>query len=297
MAPNLLIATQTLFSPHRWFTKRSYSEKPLRRQEHWEPPQAPSAGIYEYIPGRGWYLIIPDDGPRLERPQQIVYSKVLKRYLFKNEFDERKRRGYLHESAIADVTFATTASSGGGGGDHYAPSAPNLHSPKAKAKELGFFRLDDGVAYVCCWDPEGLFIPGPYQMLVPDRVTGRFRPMKKADDPAWLESRRSSLRSGSRSANASRVGSAANSALNSAANSAANSRASSRAASPRSRPGTRLASPRRGVSEALSKPTVPPAAAPASATSGSSSSRRSSRRRNSEPNMPRRKVTAEWGAE
>ncbi|KAL0263581.1 hypothetical protein SLS55_002562 [Diplodia seriata] len=157
MAPNLLVATQTLFTPHKWFTrKHSGSGKSVRRSEHWNDPQP---GTYEYIPGRGWYLARPDatdgsPGERLEKPRPVKYSRVLRRYLFESEYQRRKLSGEITDS-------------------------------HGKVREAGFFLLDDGVAWVNCWNHKGEFVPGPYERWVIDERNEKFRKMLKGDDPEW----------------------------------------------------------------------------------------------------------------
>ncbi|KAF2489853.1 hypothetical protein BU16DRAFT_431086, partial [Lophium mytilinum] len=151
MTPNLYLATQTLFSPHKWFVRRQ-SEKPRRQTEHWEHP---ISGTYEYIPGRGWYLVATDyPDERLAQPIHVKYSKVLKRYMLQPDYDTRKRHA-------------------------------NIKDDKGKTKNVCFFRLDDGVAWVHCWDNEGHFIPGPYKMWCVDKETNQFRHMLKGDDPYY----------------------------------------------------------------------------------------------------------------
>lgn len=195
MTPNLFLATQTLFSPHKWFKSREGVERPKRRQEHWD---SPVPGIYEYIPGRGWYLVATDketghantnqhNGPdpkekeqarptskasqsttetretvKMTPPIPARYSKVLKRYLLAPDYEMRKRHGRIQDSR----------------GRYYT---------------AGFFRLDDGIAWVQCWDEEGEFIPGPYKLWCIDQQTGNFRHMLKGDDPSFVHSRQSSI--------------------------------------------------------------------------------------------------------
>jgi hypothetical protein len=72
-----------------------------------------------------------------------------------------------------------------------------IQNDKGKSVEVGFFRLDDGVAWVQCWDQEGTFIPGPYKLWCISQRTGQFRPMLKRDDPKFAGSRNTS-RSNSR---------------------------------------------------------------------------------------------------
>ncbi|KAF2838095.1 hypothetical protein M501DRAFT_1011748 [Patellaria atrata CBS 101060] len=165
--PNLFVAAQTLVSPRKWF-KRQTTPKSLRRSEHWFTPVP---GTYEYIPGRGWYLTHPDetnDGQRLSNPIPVIYSRVLKRHLLKPDYDDRKLYGLIVEGEKpADIKC------------------------KTKNKAEGFFRLDDDVAWVRCWDCNGEFIPGPYELWCFDKRINRFRKMLKGDDPQF-QSRRSS---------------------------------------------------------------------------------------------------------
>ncbi|KAH7049346.1 hypothetical protein B0J12DRAFT_533057, partial [Macrophomina phaseolina] len=162
MAPNLLVATQTLFTPHKWFSRKA-SEKSVRTSEHWDDPLP---GIYEYIPGRGWYLTRPDGpdgslGERLEKARPVKYSRVLRRYLFDSEYQRRKLSG--------EITDA-----------------------HGKVREVGFFLLDDGIAWVNCWNHKGEFIPGPYERWVIDERNEKFRKMLKGDDPEWRKHHKTS---------------------------------------------------------------------------------------------------------
>ena len=188
MSPNLFLATQKLFSPHKWFRDTKSQERSVRKTEHWAEP---TPGLYEYIPGRGWYLIaklkeaphdIPETtaegGPvrapqeppkeyeKLARPMSVHWSRVLKRYLLEDDYKARKKYGAIQND-------------------------------KGRNVEVGFFRLDDGVAWVQCWDQEGTFIPGPYKLWCISQRTGQFRPMLKGDDPKFIGSRNNS-RSNSR---------------------------------------------------------------------------------------------------
>jgi hypothetical protein len=176
MTPNLFLATQTLFSPHKWFRNQPKPTKPVRRTEHWS---LPVPGTYEYIPGRGWYLIATDKKPedskapqdaevptiKLHQPVQVKYSKVLKRYLLAPDYEMRKREG-------------------------------RVLNDTGRKEHAGFFQLDDGIAWVKAWDADGEFIPGPYKLWIPDPKTGLFRHMLKTDDPEYAErviSRRNSF--------------------------------------------------------------------------------------------------------
>ena len=183
MAPNLFVATQKVFQPHKWFKKPN--EKPQRRTEHWS---SPVPGVYEYIPGRGWYLIATykeqgdsetpestskDGGPvggasdeeretvALSSPVPVRYSKVLKRYLLNPDYEARKKYGVIENS-------------------------------RGRMVQMGFFQLDEGTGWVNCWDEEGEFIPGPYKLWCIDARTERFRHMLRADDPEYQRSRSNS---------------------------------------------------------------------------------------------------------
>jgi hypothetical protein len=180
MSPNLFLATQKLFSPHKWF-RESKSPRTLRKTEYWD--DGPVPGLYEYIPGRGWYLIATlkdvsagvseskaseEGGPvqpppskeysKLAHPIQAHWSRVLKRYLLDDDYKSRKKYGTI----------------------------PNA---RGKPTEVGFFRLDDGVAWVQCWDEHGVFIPGPYKLWCISERTQTFRHMRKGDDPNFTSSR------------------------------------------------------------------------------------------------------------
>ncbi|KAF2743184.1 hypothetical protein M011DRAFT_226190 [Sporormia fimetaria CBS 119925] len=178
MTPNLYLATRTLFKPRDWFRSTSPSsppEKPARKTEHWDDPVP---GTYEYIPGRGWYLIardaeLPEKPPntatgqtttnKKHAPIPVKYSKVLKRPLLAPDYEARKR---------GEGKFITAS---------------------GRAATAGFFRLDDGIAWVQCWDDAGQFIPGPYKLWCIDQTTGLFRHMLRGDDPAYLRSRANSV--------------------------------------------------------------------------------------------------------
>ncbi|KAF2264789.1 hypothetical protein CC78DRAFT_220150 [Lojkania enalia] len=181
MTPNLLIATQTLFSPHKWF-KSQRTPRSSRRTEHWD---SPVPGLYEYIPGRGWYLVATDkEAPnesdtvdhamsekkpeeretiRMTPPVPVKYSKVLKRYFLAPDYQMRKQHGKIKDPDTGKLT------------------------------EAGFFQLDDGIGWVQCWDEHGEFIPGPYKIWCIDQHTGKFRHMVKGDDPEYIHSRTNSF--------------------------------------------------------------------------------------------------------
>ena len=186
MTPNLFLATQKVFQPHKWF-RTTKSERPTRVTEYWATP---APGQYEYIPGRGWYLIaklkdlpadlielagsegdpvLPASSPqrefvKLQKPIPVHRSRVLGRYLLEDDYKNRKR---------------TT----------------EIKNEQGKRVQAGFFRLDNGVAWVHCWDDDGIFIPGGktgYKLWCIDAATDQFRHMRKGDDPNFVRSRNTS---------------------------------------------------------------------------------------------------------
>ncbi|KAF2198919.1 hypothetical protein GQ43DRAFT_138066 [Delitschia confertaspora ATCC 74209] len=170
MTPNLFLATQTLFSPHKWFRHQAKTEKAVRKIEHWD---VPVPGLYEYIPGRGWYQIAKDEPSKnaengevptikLPQPVQVKYSRVLRRSLLAPDYEKRKRQSFVEDK-------------------------------NGKRTSAGFFKLDEGKGWVMAWDDHGEFIPGPYKLWIPDTRTDTFRHMLKSDDPEYASSRRNSV--------------------------------------------------------------------------------------------------------
>jgi len=186
MTPNLFLVTQKVLSPHKWF-RSPKTERSARVTEYWATPEP---GQYEYIPGRGWFLVaklkseLPDlpefknagsesglsdaSSPRefvkLPKPIPVHRSRVLGRYLLEPDYKERKR---------------TT----------------EIKNERGRRVQAGFFRLDNGVAWVHCWDENGIFIPGGetgYKLWCIDAATQQFRHMKKGDDPNLVRSRHTS---------------------------------------------------------------------------------------------------------
>ena len=182
MAPNLFVATQKAFAPHKWF-KSSKNELSSRVVEEWN---SPVPGQYESIPGRGWFLIATPknasttetnttrttkgaDGKDyilLEQPIPLKYSHAIGRYFLEPDFYKRKKT----------VT---------------------IKNDKGKEVQAGFFKVDD-VAWVKCWDENDNFVPGNangatgYQRWVLDSQTQQFRHMIKRDDPNYVRSRKNS---------------------------------------------------------------------------------------------------------
>ncbi|KAF1837777.1 hypothetical protein BDW02DRAFT_595264 [Decorospora gaudefroyi] len=182
MAPNLFIATQKAFAPHKWF-KSNKVDQSSRVIEEWSHPVE---GRYESIPGRGWFLIAtledhskaddasnpaahsskPKEFVTLDRPIPLKYSHAIGRYFLEPEFYQRKKKAMIK-------------------------------TEKGKQVQAGFFRVDD-VTWVKCWDEDDNFIPGNanggagYQRWVLDSQTQQFRHMLKRDDPHYVRSRKNS---------------------------------------------------------------------------------------------------------
>jgi hypothetical protein len=184
MTPNLFLATQKVFQPHKWF-RAAKTERSTRTTEFWTTPEP---GQYEYIPGRGWYLIARlkqtsiesveskelDSSPalpaassdtqefeKLHQPIPVHRSRVLGRYLLEDDYKRRKRTVQIKDE-------------------------------RGRRVQAGFFQLDNGVAWVHCWDDSGIFIPGDksgYKLWCIDATTQEFRHMRKADDPSFARSR------------------------------------------------------------------------------------------------------------
>lgn len=199
MSPNLFL----LANPRNWFRRQQSSStvgKPQRRTEHWDKPEP---GTYEYTPGRGWYLIAPDDSScTVPLPAPVTYSKALKKYLFKDDYVSRQRHRQSVEVSDTEDGIALEKYPGKESASSSRSHSRNRDSPKRKTS-LGFLRLDDGITWIACWDEDGQFIPGPYQKWVIDPVTQRFRKMVKADDPGYW-SKRGSMISAARSETSSR---------------------------------------------------------------------------------------------
>ncbi|KAF2825556.1 hypothetical protein CC86DRAFT_32572 [Ophiobolus disseminans] len=183
MTPNLFLVTQKVLSPHKWFRTTPKTERPTRVTEYWSTPEP---GQYEYVPGRGWFMIAKLTDPvdrddikssenystdrrelvRLPKPIPAHRSRVLGRYLLEDEYKLRKKTG-------------------------------EIKNERGKRVQAGFFRLDNPVAWVHCWDENGTFIPGGetgYKLWCIDTATQQFRHMKKGDDPNFIRSRPSSPR-------------------------------------------------------------------------------------------------------
>ncbi|KAJ5611014.1 hypothetical protein N7510_007733 [Penicillium lagena] len=130
MAPNLFICLRAVFCPTYWFQNGNRINGAVNREQHWETPVP---GTYQFFPGKGWHLIRRDDGGHDEKlPAPLVYCRVLHRYMFESELEDRCR------------WFSAPLHRGG------------------RPEQLRFLLLDDGVSWVAAWDAQDRFIPGPY---------------------------------------------------------------------------------------------------------------------------------------
>ena len=128
MAPNLFLCARAIFCPTYWFQKGDRDS--TLKEQHWE---SPVPGTYKFLPGRGWHLIHRDGCENDEKvPAALVYCRILHRYMFESELEERCR------------WFDAPLHKGG------------------RPEKLRFFLLDDGIHWVAGWDAQDNFIPGPY---------------------------------------------------------------------------------------------------------------------------------------
>ncbi|KAL1994959.1 hypothetical protein VTN49DRAFT_1146 [Thermomyces lanuginosus] len=145
MAPNIFLILRNLFCPVYWCNKGYQIEGSIIRDEHWD---SPVPGIYRYIPERGWHLIRPDDTEKdLTEPEQVVYCRIVRRYLLASDMQRRCR--------------------------YFSAVEREGERPKRRL----FFRLDDCISWVIGWDERGRFMPGPYQKWCYDKESGVMRPM------------------------------------------------------------------------------------------------------------------------
>lgn len=191
MSPNLFLAVKTVFQPQEWFKhKDACKHSDLSSIQHRNDPVP---GIYKHMPGRGWFLVATKPSAsgavgtitNVSPPRPVLYSKVLKRFLFDSDFAARTRQARISGE------------------------------PKWLGKS-GFFRLDDGISWVNCWDHDGEFKKGPWQRYCWDADEEKFRPMLVGDhrhgedDEEWLARRNAKAKS--RDSNTSRPSSTSRSA-------------------------------------------------------------------------------------
>ena len=189
MTPNLYLCARTVVRPDTWVSRkhnRSSSHADRHLIEHWD---SPVPGTYEFFPGRGWYLTHRDypidngyesgyesDQSGLSaststtsrstasitstsstsstfsicpKGEEVRYCRILHRYFLASELEARCRWG------------------------------PVIRGEGNKAEICRFFRLDDGISWVLCWDSKGRFLYGPYRKYFMDQETGHMRPMTR----------------------------------------------------------------------------------------------------------------------
>ncbi|KAJ6139118.1 hypothetical protein N7471_005604 [Penicillium samsonianum] len=117
MAPNLFLCARAIFCPTYWFQKGDRDSN--LKEQHWE---SPVPGTYKFLPGRGWHLVHRDGCENDEKfPAALVYCRILHRYMFESELEERCRwfdaplhRGAVRKScAFSSSTTAFTGSLAG----------------------------------------------------------------------------------------------------------------------------------------------------------------------------------------
>jgi len=190
MTLNLFLCARKVACPLEWCSSKPRSVRPQdqHRFEHWE---SPIPGIYEFIPGRSWYLVRRDTDTDSESEsdssslsststkssssrhastststsrrvskdstlgkEEVRYCRALHRYFLASELEARCRWELV------------------------------VRREGAKPTRTRFFQLDDGVAWVPCWDEKGKFIHGPYRKWCLDKEMGCMRPMARADELA-----------------------------------------------------------------------------------------------------------------
>ncbi|KAI9678558.1 MAG: hypothetical protein M1817_005615 [Caeruleum heppii] len=222
MAPNLLVFTQTLFNPRRWGRGKSHnrsrshsatnqadaasrnnsnaSTASLRRTEHWD---VPVPGTYEYIPGRGWYLIARDVALNPHSIHSRPTTPTSPSVGAPKPPQTRSRNSSLRRSSLSRrLSTASSISSDESHHYHHRTRERVIWNPIVKrymlaadfdartkyarvpmrdhktGKELSrtetrrFFCLDDGESWVGPWDSEGRFREGPWGRWVADGKTG-----------------------------------------------------------------------------------------------------------------------------
>ncbi|KAI9683140.1 MAG: hypothetical protein M1829_005931 [Trizodia sp. TS-e1964] len=148
MTPNVTLVLRKAFSPSRWLRKRSRCcNAPKSKVEHWSRPVP---GTYEYIPGRGWYMIEKDGFGPLKVRQAVVYCQVLGRWILQAEFECRSQVVWTDEG-----------------------------------KRIRCFQLDDGVTWVNCWGMDGRVKNAPWDRWMLDEKNGNFRLMPQQEQQHW----------------------------------------------------------------------------------------------------------------
>lgn len=190
MTPNLFLATQKAFSPHKWFkNSNNNSERSTKTIEEWSTPVP---GLYEYTPGRGWYLIAIHNDASLDGSEYKTSSEPLSRSSsFVKEYTKLAQPIQVHKSKVLSGRWFLD-------GEYKARKRQGtIRNDRDKLVTVGFFQLDDGVTWVQCWDAFGKFIPGDpaiggYKRWCIDANSKNFRHMLKRDDPNYIRSRSNS---------------------------------------------------------------------------------------------------------
>ncbi|KAF1814998.1 hypothetical protein P152DRAFT_241825 [Eremomyces bilateralis CBS 781.70] len=183
MAPNLYLVTRALFNASEWFSGRPGFGR--RTIEHWNNPEP---GLYVYEAGKGWQLLARDSdrGEELPCPKPVVLSLILRRYLFKEDYESRKKEGVIHEDDLPKMKRLNSATTMNSESSLFKRKNSETDSQNANIKKYEraiFFRLDDEKSWVCAWDADGVAISGPYDQWVFDHRSQKFRQMENPSNP------------------------------------------------------------------------------------------------------------------
>jgi len=187
MCPNLYLA---IVSPVSTLKPRPKQQlKSSTSFEHWDTPVP---GTYSHVPGRGWFLIHRDDEQqRQEKPEPVVYCRILHRYLLSSELEqrcqwhrvvvvgggERQSGDWIEQESDRPKAPERNTSWSSSLSSRSSRSTKSKQSITERTEQIRFFQLDDGVAWVPGWDSQGRFILGPYRKWCFDKEEKSMRPM------------------------------------------------------------------------------------------------------------------------
>lgn len=193
MTLNVYLLVRAAFHPHQWFMNRRGSGGSSKRPvEHWNEPEP---GVYVHEAGKGWSLWArdADHGRLLASPKPVVFSVILCRYLFQEEYEDRKREGVIHEDDIPVMKRLNSTATMSSASSLFKRKNSDTDNPTVETKKYDratFFRLDDGKTWVRAWDAAGVALPGPYDPWLFDLRCAKFRRMDSASNPSGrLESK------------------------------------------------------------------------------------------------------------
>ena len=161
MTPNLFLLARKIFYPRCWLSRRRLRRSHRRTaddREDVEPIRSSqSCHSYKYVPGHGWRLVRHHGLVKAgsTETESVIWCQILQRWMPQSELDDRTRRA----TVMRDDGILV---------------------------ERSFFRFDDGVTWVDCWDSQGKVKPGPWRRWCiddDDDEPHKMRPMLKRDDP------------------------------------------------------------------------------------------------------------------